>query len=211
MYIVPNTQLDLSDELNHHGILGMKWGIRRFQPYPKGDKKGKEVGEAAKVGAGRKALMAIGKGPVKVGQAINNKRKEKLKQFKDDTAFYEKYGRASKEKYKGQDIKKKWLAEGDYYADKYLYGKKGIKRIRDKVEKQGTTLKQARRSENIRYYARAVATTAATMGGIYLYMRSPQIKAGFKNAADMIKNNKNFVNTSGYTLNSDLFLPLKKK
>lgn len=39
-------------DLMHYGILGMKWGIRRFQPYSvKGrgsGKRGREIGEAAK-------------------------------------------------------------------------------------------------------------------------------------------------------------------
>lgn len=36
-------------DIQHHGIKGMHWGIRRYQPYPRGSKgKGREVGEAAK-------------------------------------------------------------------------------------------------------------------------------------------------------------------
>lgn len=42
---VPDWMLE-DDELMHHGILGMHWGIRRFQPYPKGyDGDGKFVGK----------------------------------------------------------------------------------------------------------------------------------------------------------------------
>lgn len=37
------------NSLEHHGIKGQRWGVRRYQPYPKGHKGGKEIGEAAKM------------------------------------------------------------------------------------------------------------------------------------------------------------------
>lgn len=40
------------NELYHHGILGQRWGIRRYQPYRKGERGGKEIGEAAKKSRG---------------------------------------------------------------------------------------------------------------------------------------------------------------
>lgn len=41
--------IETEDYIQHHGIKGMKWGVRRYQPYPKGEgHKGKFLGKVKK-------------------------------------------------------------------------------------------------------------------------------------------------------------------
>lgn len=77
----PISEILEGGELYHHGILGMKWGIRRFQPYSlvprKSGKGGKETGAAKK--AGGKASSAKN---VPVKSIVKKSRKQKSAEAK---------------------------------------------------------------------------------------------------------------------------------
>ncbi len=85
-----NSKWEYSDYLAHFGILGMRWGIRRYQPYPKDYKgSGREVGAAktAALKSFKKAETGYLKNWQVSGAEKANKRISKLTKKQEKSHF----------------------------------------------------------------------------------------------------------------------------
>lgn len=123
----------MNDELMHYGVLGMKWGVRRFQPYPssyRGNRK--EIGEAkkrSKIGYDDDIIIKKGTKAYRITKDTNeNSERRYMTVDQNDRNFYKAMWPGVMKGEAGTAGKKEKIYESTYRLKKDLISPSAAKR-----------------------------------------------------------------------------------
>ena len=128
------------NELMHYGILGMHWGIRRYQPYSttgprKGGKTGKEIGEAAKARA-RYVKEKAREYKLKRREKNIERYNRKEAKRKEDNDYKRKIGKKPKDfnDWTNEELAE-FIKKENLVADAQIAKNKHSRAVRERIEK----------------------------------------------------------------------------
>lgn len=169
---------DYRDYLAHHGVLGMHWGIRRFQPYsliPRGSgKAGKEIGEAK-----------TGK-PTTARQYTRQLSKLAKKRDVDKLHLYDAARKA--ENAKSQKAYDKATAKANKLRDSIKHTESSIQNVIESAKKDGMNVKEFTKTRDIAAGRKAIATVVGALGGASAAMALNEIGIKAKDANKAFNN-----------------------